>query len=165
MILFQKIYCIQMKQGLVVKSTGSWFKIEDKTGEIFDCKIKGNFRIKDIKSTNPLAVGDYVKFTTESSKNQKNIKNTGWVISVEDRKNYIVRRSPNLSKRAHIIAANVDQAILLCTISHPVTTTIFIDRYLVAIFQRQIMLRIVLKREFGTDEEPLSFPMPVIPSE
>jgi len=118
-----------MKHGLIIKSTGSWFEVVDDKRKKFDCKIKGNFRIKNIKSTNPVAVGDYVNFVVEQQQNS-DIKPVGWITSVDDRKNYIVRRSPNLSKRAHIIAANIDQAVLLITISCPVTTTTFIDRYL-----------------------------------
>jgi ribosome biogenesis GTPase / thiamine phosphate phosphatase len=119
-----------MQKGMVIKSTGSWYEVVAENGEKFICKIKGNFRIKDIKSTNPVAVGDRVEFTIEKSSNNYTKKLPGWITAVAERKNYIVRRSPNLSKQSHIIAANIDQTLLVATIVKPVTTTIFIDRYL-----------------------------------
>jgi ribosome biogenesis GTPase / thiamine phosphate phosphatase len=118
-----------VKQGLVVKTTGSWYTVEDESGGLVDCKIKGNFRIKDIKSTNPVAVGDRVGFLLHAEQGSHGGK-TGWITSIEDRKNYIIRRSPNLSKQSHIIAANIDLAALVITLTAPVTTTTFIDRYL-----------------------------------
>jgi ribosome biogenesis GTPase / thiamine phosphate phosphatase len=134
-----------MKHGLVIKSTGSWFEVVDDNGEKFNCKIKGNFRIKNIKSTNPVAVGDYVNFIVEQKQSFK-MKPIGWITSVDDRKNYIVRRSANLSKRAHIIAANIDQAVLLITISYPVTTTSFIDRYLASACAYSIPVLLVFNK-------------------
>ena len=119
-----------MKKGLVIKSTGSWYTVEDENKECFKCKIKGNFRIKDIKSTNPVAVGDNVMFTIQPISNKKESEKIGIITAISERKNYIIRRSPNLSKQSHIIAANIDQAILVATIDYPVTTTTFIDRYL-----------------------------------
>lgn len=121
-----------MKKGLVIKSTGSWYEVEDENGECFECRIKGNFRIKEIKSTNPVAVGDHVKFTIQPISGKKESEKTGLIVDISERKNYIIRRSPNLSKQSHIIAANIDQAILVATIDYPVTTTTFIDRYLVS---------------------------------
>ena len=118
-----------MKNGLVIKSTGSWYTVEDENKECFECKIKGNFRIKDIKSTSPVAVGDHVKFTVQTS-SEKNSEKIGIITAISERKNYIIRKSPNLSKQSHIIAANIDQAILIVTIDYPVTSTTFIDRYL-----------------------------------
>jgi len=119
-----------VKQGLVIKTTGSWYTVVDTEGQQTECKVKGNFRLKDIKSTNPVAVGDRVHFLIHTDQNSKTGLSTGWITSIEDRKNYIVRRSPNLSKQSHIMAANIDQAILVATLVSPTTTTTFIDRYL-----------------------------------
>lgn len=119
-----------MSKGLVVKSTGSWYTVEGEDGVLYQCKVKGNFRIKGIKSTNPVAVGDHVNFIIQPSAENDTADKVGLINSVEDRKNYIVRRSPNLSKQSHIIAANIDQAVLVVTLKYPVTTTTFIDRYL-----------------------------------
>lgn len=119
-----------MKQGLVVKSTGSWYTVKDEEGNRYECKIKGNLRLKGLKTTNPVAVGDLVGFEhlEKDSKDQK--RPVGLIFSIQERKNYIIRRSQNLSKQAHIIAANIDQAFLIATINYPVTTTTFIDRFL-----------------------------------
>lgn len=135
-----------MKEGLVVKSTGSWFGVEDENGEVIDCKVKGNFRIKGIKSTNPVAVGDKVKFAIQEDPDNLYDKKRGWITSIEDRKNYIVRRSPNLSKQSHIIAANIDQAVLIVTIAWPVTTTTFIDRFLASAEAYRIPVLIVFNK-------------------
>ena len=105
--------------GLVVKNTGSWYTVLTDDGQLFDCKVKGNFRIKGIRSTNPVAVGDRVTVNTD-----------GWIVDIEDRRNYIIRKSINLSKQSHIIAANVDQALLIVTVNYPQTSTTFIDRFL-----------------------------------
>ena len=111
-------------KGVVTKSTGSWYTIYTQNGEKVDCRLKGKFRIKGIKSTNPVAVGDEVDFEFETH------KNTGVIHEIFDRKNYIIRKSVNLSKQTHIIAANIDIAFLLVTINHPPTFTGFIDRFL-----------------------------------
>ncbi len=110
-------------KGLVVKNTGSWYQVYTEDDRRIDCKIKGNFRLKDIKSTNPVAVGDIVII-------EENQEGTAFICEIEDRKNYIVRRSSNLSKQSHVIAANVDQAFLIVTINYPITTPTFIDRFL-----------------------------------
>ncbi len=133
-----------MNKGLVIKSTGSYFEVKDEKGETITCKIKGNFRIKEIKSTNPIAVGDHVKFVVENNNQDK--KKIGWITEVFDRKNYIIRRSTNLSKRSHIIAANIDQAVLVNTIVNPVTTTTFIDRYLASAAAYSIPVLIVFNK-------------------
>lgn len=112
-------------EGLVVKNTGSSYAVKIDTGEILMCKIKGNFRVKDIRTTNPVAVGDIVLVT-------KNEQGLSLIYGICNRKNYIIRKSPNLSKESHIIAANIDQAMLLITINHPKTSTVFIDRFLVS---------------------------------
>ena len=110
-------------KGLVIKNTGSWYTVRTDNGDTVESKIKGNFRLKGIRSTNPLAVGDRVEIAL-------NQEGTAFITAIEDRRNYIVRKSQNLSKQSHIIAANVDQAFLIVTVSHPQTSTTFIDRFL-----------------------------------
>ena len=110
-------------RGLVVKNTGSWYTVLTDDGQLIDCKIKGNFRLKGIRSTNPVAVGDRVQIVP-------NNEGTAFITEIEDRRNYIIRKSINLSKQSHIIAANVDQAILVVTVANPQTSTTFIDRFL-----------------------------------
>ncbi|MFY9241970.1 MAG: ribosome small subunit-dependent GTPase A [Polaribacter sp.] len=114
--------------GTVYKSTGSWYQVKSTDGDFHKCRIKGKFRIKDIKSTNPIAVGDKVVFDLE----KKGDEETGVIKTILDRDNFIVRKSVNLSKQTHIIAANVDQVFLLITINNPPTFTTFIDRFLVS---------------------------------
>jgi ribosome biogenesis GTPase len=111
-------------QGLVIKSTGSWYQVHAEDGEIYDCRIKGKFRIKGIQTTNPLAVGDQVNFELEPN------SGNGVIDKLYDRKNYIIRKSINLSKQAQIIAANMDQAFLVVTLASPRTSMGFIDRFL-----------------------------------
>ena len=113
--------------GIVYKSTGSWYLVKAENDEFYECRIKGKFRIKGIKSTNPLAVGDVVDFEVEST----NDVETGVINEIHERRNYIIRKSVNLSKQTHIIAANVDLVFLLITINNPPTFTSFIDRFLV----------------------------------
>lgn len=113
--------------GIVYKSTGSWYTIKTKEGSFLDCRIKGKFRLKGIKSTNPIAVGDIVDYDIENTTDET----TGVITTIHDRKNYIVRKSVNLSKQTHIIASNIDIVFLLITINNPPTTTSFIDRFLV----------------------------------
>lgn len=113
--------------GLVYKSTGSWYTVKTDLGVVYQCRIKGKFRMKDIKSTNPIAVGDVVDFELE----MKNDETTGIINTIYERKNYIVRKSVNLSKQTHIIASNIDQVFLLITVNNPPTFTSFIDRFLV----------------------------------
>jgi ribosome biogenesis GTPase len=113
-------------RGLVYKSTGSWYSVKTPSNEQFDCRIKGKFRLDGIKSTNPIAVGDYVDFELE--KNSDVI--TGVINNICERKNYVLRKSVNLSKQTHILASNIDIVFLIITISSPVTSTNFIDRFL-----------------------------------
>ena len=113
-------------KGTVYKSTGSWYTVKTDDGQMHTCRIKGKFRIKGIKSTNPIAVGDVVNFEIETVGDET----VGVISAIEDRKNYIIRKSVNLSKQTHIIAANVDQVFLLVTLNNPKTYTIFIDRFL-----------------------------------
>ncbi len=111
-------------QGLVIKSTGSWYQVVAEDGQTYDCRIKGKFRIKGIKTTNPIAVGDKVNFELEPN------SATGVIDVLHPRKNYIIRKSINLSKQAQIIAANLDQAFLIVTLASPRTSLGFIDRFL-----------------------------------
>lgn len=114
-----------MKNGLVIKSTGSWYYVKTEEGEILPCKIKGTYRMKGIRATNPVAVGDQVTFSLSD-------EGSGLISAIEDRKNYIIRRSANLSKAYQLIASNIDQAILMITLKQPKTHLEFIDRYLVS---------------------------------
>lgn len=113
--------------GIVYKSTGSWYTVKTESGEFLECRIKGKFRMKGIKSTNPIAVGDYVEYDLDETSDAV----TGVITTIHDRKNYIVRKSVNLSKQLHIIASNIDRLFILVTINNPITTTSFIDRLLV----------------------------------
>ncbi|MFD2891887.1 ribosome small subunit-dependent GTPase A [Flavobacterium chuncheonense] len=113
--------------GIVYKSTGSWYTIKTEKGNFLECRIKGKFRMKGIKSTNPIAVGDVVDYNIENTTDET----TGVITHIHERKNYIVRKSVNLSKQTHIIASNIDVVFLLVTINNPPTTTSFIDRFLV----------------------------------
>ncbi|MEG9328872.1 ribosome biogenesis GTPase [Salinimicrobium catena] len=115
--------------GTVYKSTGSWYQVKSDEGKFYQCRIKGKFRIKGIKSTNPVAVGDRVEFKLEDNPSEE--EETGVITGIKDRENYIIRRSVNLSKQTHIIASNIDQAFLLVTLNNPPTFTTFIDRFLV----------------------------------
>ncbi|MFZ4800279.1 MAG: ribosome small subunit-dependent GTPase A [Bacteroidia bacterium] len=111
--------------GIVVKSTGSWYEVMKPSGEIVNCRLKGKFRLQGLKHTNPVTVGDKINYEMEP--NSEN----GVIFSIEPRKNYIIRKSSNLSKQTHIIASNIDQAILMVTIAFPTTSLGFIDRFLV----------------------------------
>ena len=135
-------------KGLVIKNTGSWYTVKtDGEGKVIDCKIKGNFRLKGIRSTNPVAVGDRVEVVP-------NQEGTAFITHIEDRRNYIIRKSPNLSKQSHIIAANVDQAVLVVTINRPQTSTTFIDRFLASAEAYRINVILVFnKRDLLNDDE------------
>lgn len=109
--------------GLVIKNTGSWFTVQTDDGPVVDCKVKGNFRLKGIRSTSPVVVGDHVTIA-------RNPEGTAFITAIDDRRNYIIRKSPNLSKQSHILAANIDQAFLVVTVNYPETSTTFIDRFL-----------------------------------
>ncbi|QCW99018.1 ribosome small subunit-dependent GTPase A [Aggregatimonas sangjinii] len=113
-------------KGTVYKSTGSWYSVKTENGDFYECRIKGKFRIKGIKSTNPVAVGDVVEFELEESDEDA----VGTISRIEERRNYIIRKSVNLSKQTHIIASNLDVVFLLITLNNPTTYTIFIDRFL-----------------------------------
>ncbi len=133
-------------KGLVIKNTGSWYTVRTMDGRFVDCKVKGNFRLKGIKSTNPVAIGDYVDFTPLQD-------NTALITSIDERRNYIVRKSTNLSKQSHILAANLDQCLLIVTINHPVTTTTFIDRFLATAEAYSIPAVIVFNKTDLYDED------------
>ena len=132
-------------KGLVIKNTGSWYTVRLDDGQLLDCKIKGNFRLKGIRSTNPVAVGDRV--TVED----------GWIVNIEDRRNYIIRKSINLSKQSHILAANVDQALLLVTVSRPQTSTTFIDRFLASAEAYRVPVILVFNKTDLLDEDELHY--------
>ena len=130
-------------KGLVIKNTGSWYTVLTDSGQLLDCKVKGNFRLKGIRSTNPVAVGDRVT-----------ISEGNWITEIEDRRNYIIRKSINLSKQSHILAANVDQALLIVTITKPQTSTTFIDRFLASAEAYRVPVVLVFnKTDLLTDEE------------
>lgn len=136
-----------MEKGLVIKSTGSWYVVRTDDGKLIECKIKGNFRLKGIKSTNPIAVGDRVSVTP-------NTEGTAFITDIEDRKNYIIRKASNLSKQSHIIAANVDQCMLVATVNHPETSTIFIDRFLASAEAYNVPVCLVFnKTDLYSEEE------------
>jgi ribosome biogenesis GTPase / thiamine phosphate phosphatase len=137
--------------GIVYKSTGSWYTVKSDEGDFVDCRIKGKFRMKGIKSTNPIAVGDYVEYELEESNNQI----TGVINTIQNRKNYIVRKSVNLSKQTHIIASNIDIVFLLVTINNPPTTTSFIDRFLVTAEAYGIEAVLVFNKIDTFDDEAL----------
>lgn len=115
-------------KGLVYKSTGSWYSVKSDNGDVFNCKIKGKFRLENIDSTNPVVVGDFVEFIVEDHDQQE----IGIIQKVYERRNYILRRSVNLSKQTHILASNIDFLLLVITLKNPITTTSFIDRFLVS---------------------------------
>ncbi len=114
-----------LKTGIVVRSTGSWYIVKTPEENLYQCKLKGRFKIKDIRTTNPLAVGDKVDFHPGRE------PGTGIIVRIYDRKNYIIRKATKLSKASHIIASNLDQAVLIATLAYPRTSTGFIDRFLV----------------------------------
>ncbi len=133
-------------KGLVIKNTGSWYVVHTEDGNI-NCKVKGNFRIKGIRTTNPVAVGDRVDITVNPDGN-------AFITAIEPRDNYIIRKAINLSKESHIIAANIDQAFLVVTLAHPVTSTTFIDRFLAtAEAYRVKTILLINKTDLLTEEE------------
>ena len=133
-------------RGLVIKNTGSWYTVLADDGQLLDCKIKGNFRLKGIRSTNPVAVGDRVVVDNPSG-------DSSFITEIEDRRNYIIRKSPNLSKQSHIIAANVDQALLIVTVNYPQTSTTFIDRFLASAEAYRVPVVLVFNKSDLLSEE------------
>lgn len=128
--------------GTVYKSTGSWYTLKSTEGTFYQCRIKGKFRIKGIKSTNPIAVGDIVEFEIEEIGDET----VGIISAIEQRKNYIIRKSVNLSKQTHIIASNLDQAFLLVTLNNPKTYPVFIDRFLATAVAYDIPVTILFNK-------------------
>ena len=139
--------------GTVYKSTGSWYLVKSDAGKFYQCRIKGKFRIRGIKSTNPVAVGDRVDFKPEENSEEEE---NGVITAIKDRENYIIRKSVNLSKQTHIIAANIDQAFLLVTLNNPSTFTTFIDRFLVTAEAYQVKAILLFNKIDTYNEEELS---------
>lgn len=137
-------------RGLVIKNTGSWYTVHTETGKDIESKIKGNFRLKSIRSTNPVAVGDWVQI-------EENKEGTAFITAIEERKNYIIRRASNLSKQSHIIAANIDCAMLIVTVNYPVTTTIFIDRFLATAEAYRVPVKLVFNKIDRYNEEDQAY--------
>ena len=137
-------------KGLVIKNTGSWYQVKTDDGQLVECKIKGNFRLKGIRSTNPVAVGDRVQIIL-------NQEGTAFINEIEDRKNYIIRRSSNLSKQSHILAANLDQCMLVATINYPETSTTFIDRFLASAEAYRAPVKILFNKVDAYDEDELHY--------
>ena len=115
---------LPLMHGKVIRNTGSWYEVRTDDGRILECKVKGNFRLRGIRSTNPVAVGDGVMIR-EGAPGE-----AAFITEIDERRNYIIRKASNLSKQSHILAANVDLAVLVITIARPETTTTFIDRFL-----------------------------------
>ena len=132
-------------KGLVIKNTGSWYTVLTDDGQLVDCKIKGNFRLKGIRSTNPVAVGDRVTVSDN------------FITEIEPRRNYIIRKSINLSKQSHILAANVDQAFLVVTVVNPQTSTTFIDRFLASAEAYRVPVVLIFNKTDLLDEEMLHY--------
>lgn len=133
--------------GLIVRNTGSSYLVRTADNTFVECRVKGNFRIKGIKSTNPVAVGDRVSFEVMTD-------GIGWITDIEERKNYIIRRPANLSKQLHIIASNVDLLMLIVTVNHPETSTVFIDRVLATAEAYQVPATVVINKiDLYTAEE------------
>ena len=166
-------------RGLVIKNTGSWYTVLTDDGQLVDCKIKGTFRLKGIRSTNPVAVGDRVTisftvpvvrqahqpWTQEGTQEglstvpelAEGPRSTAFITAIEDRRNYIVRRSQNLSKQSHIIAANVDQAFLVVTVNYPQTSTTFIDRFLASAEAYRVPVVLIFNKTDRLDADELHY--------
>ncbi|MCF0197864.1 MAG: ribosome small subunit-dependent GTPase A [Bacteroidaceae bacterium] len=125
--------------GFVIRNTGSWYIVRTDDGQLFDCKVKGNFRLRGIRSTNPVAVGDRVDILPGTD-------GTALITEILDRRNYIIRKASNLSKQSHILAANVDLVLLVVTVAHPETSTTFIDRFLASAEAYRIPVALVFNK-------------------
>lgn len=141
-----------MHEGIVYRSTGSWYWVKSSTGDFYDCRIKGKFRLQGIKHTNPIAVGDRVQFSLYS----EGEATKGTIEDILPRENYIVRRSVNLSKQTHIIASNIDQALLLITLNNPPTFFAFIDRFLISAQAYHIPVILVFNKIDTYNKEELA---------
>ncbi len=128
-------------KGIVIKSTGSWYTVLDAAGKLHDCRLRGKFKMEGLKSTNPIAVGDRVEFMPD-----REGANTGSIINIDERSNYIIRKATKLSRQTHIIAANIDQAIIIATMAEPKTSTGFVDRLLVTCEAYSITATIVINK-------------------
>ena len=144
------IFTTPIVNGLVIKNTGSWYLVKTDEGKTIECKVKGNFRLKGIRSTNPVAVGDRVSIIC-------NAEGTAFIQEIEERKNYIIRRASNLSKQSHILAANLDQCLLLVTVNHPETSTTFIDRFLATAEAYRVPVTLLFNKVDALDEEELHY--------
>lgn len=134
-------------EGLVIRNTGNSYHVLTENGETIDCKVKGNFRLKGIRSTNPVAVGDHVVISKPAT------GEVAYITEIKDRKNYIIRRASNLSKQSHIIGANLDQTVLVVTVNHPVTSTVFIDRFLATAEAYRVPAILVINKTDLYDED------------
>lgn len=139
-----------MEKGKVIKNTGSWYVVKTTDGELVNCKVKGNFRLKGIRTTNPVAVGDNVTIS-------KNDDGTAFITAIEPRSNYIIRKASNLSKEAHILAANIDLAFLVVTLKNPLTSTTFIDRFLATAEAYSVPVVIVINKIDLLDDEDMEY--------
>lgn len=137
--------------GLVIKNTGSWYTVLTDDGQTIDCKIKGNFRLRGIRSTNPVAVGDRVEIKVSPE------QAVAFITEIKDRQNWIIRKSQNLSKQSHILAANVDQAFLVVTVNYPQTSTTFIDRFLASAEAYRIPVVLVFNKTDLLDDDELRY--------
>ena len=142
-------------KGLVIKNTGSWYTVLADDGQLLDCKIKGTFRLKGIRSTNPVAVGDRVSVVMQQPSAGQ--LSTAFITEIEDRRNYIIRKSQNLSKQSHILAANVDQALLVVTVTRPTTSTTFIDRFLASAEAYRVPVILLFNKTDLLSEEELHY--------
>ena len=136
--------------GLVIKNTGSWYLVKTDDGTTVECKVKGIFRLKGIRSTNPVAVGDRVQIV-------RNAEGTAFIHEIEERKNYIIRRASNLSKQSHILASNLDQCLLLITVNYPETSTTFIDRFLATAEAYRVPVMLVFNKVDRYDADELHY--------
>lgn len=141
-----------MAKGLVIKNTGFWYTVLTDDGSTVECKVKGNFRLKGIRSTNPVAVGDRVELIKQTAEGT-GAEHFFWITAIEDRRNYIIRRSQNLSKQSHILAANVDQAFLVVTVNYPETSLTFIDRFLASAEAYNVPVVLVFNKTDLLDED------------
>lgn len=134
-----------MAKGLVIRSTGSWYSVKSEEASIIECRIKGKLRLKGVRTTNPIAVGDRVEYEVHHDETTKEGV-SGIITAIDPRTNYIIRKSSNLSKESQIIAANIDQAFLVITVNYPVTLTGFIDRYLVSAEAYRIPASLIINK-------------------
>ena len=137
-------------QGLVVKNTGSWYTVHTGDGRSVECKVKGSFRLKGIRSTNPVVIGDRVEI-------EENQNDTAFITEIDERRNYMIRKASNLSKQSHILAANIDLAALVITINYPQTTTVFIDRFLATAEAYRIPVQFVFNKIDRYDADELEY--------